>query len=90
MARTRMVTRTIAQINYQVLCIDTNTMAVQTETVTLASGDMMTDKVRESLIKAKLPENLTFVKVMSETKTEKLYRMTEEKFLLNAEEVYEG
>ena len=81
MARERMITRTVVSVNYEIMAVNMETKTVENITVSIPSGDTLTDKAREKAIKASIPEGKTFVSVLSETTTETLYGMSETDFI---------
>ena len=81
MARERMVTRTVASVNYNVMVVDTESKTVENITVVIPSGDTMTEKAREKAIKANIPTGKIFVQIVSEEITETLYGMSEQDFI---------
>ena len=81
MARERMVTRTIATVEYVCMTVNTVTRQVEDITVSIPSGMTMTEKARQKAIISALPETNTLVQVTSETVKETLYGMTEEQFI---------
>ena len=81
MARERMVTRTVVTVNYTVMVVDTGSNTVENVTVSIPSGDALTDKAKDKAIKASLPEGKLFVQVVSQTTTEVLYGMSESDFI---------
>lgn len=87
MAREKKVTRTIEATEVTVLCLDTISAEPSNETVTIGGGF----KDEKSMLKAvkRLIETDTFkvVSVVSTTVKKSLYKMSEAKFIANAEEV---
>lgn len=81
MSRERMITRTVVTVNYEIMVVNMETKTVENITVSIPSGDTLTDKAREKAIKASIPEGKTFVSVISETTTETLYGMSEAEFI---------
>ena len=81
MARERMVTRTVASVNYEVMTVDTESKTVENITVVIPSGDAMAEKAREKAIKANIPNGKIFVQIVSEKITETLYGMPEADFI---------
>lgn len=85
MARKAMVTRTVQTTIATALCLNTTTAEPFNETVTLSG----TFKDKKSLMKAvkNLIENeeISVAKIVDVTIEEKLYGMTEQKFIDNAE-----
>lgn len=81
MTRERMVTRTIASVNYTVMVVNTEGKTVENIVVSIASGDTMTDKARDKAIKEAIPEGKLFVQVVSQEITETLYGMSEQDFI---------
>jgi len=79
--RERMVTRTVATVEYVCMTVNTTTRQVEDVTVTIPSGITMTEKARQKAITAALPETNTLVQVTSETVKEILYGMTEDDFI---------
>ena len=79
--RERMVTRTVASVDYVCMTVNTETRQVEDLTVNIPNGATMTDKVRLKAICEALPASNTFVQVISETVKETLYGMTEEQFI---------
>ena len=78
MARERMVTRTITNVDYEVMTVFNK--EVTSSTVSLPKADLTTEK-EEKRIKSNLPEGHLFVQVVSKKETETLYGMTELEFL---------
>ena len=81
MARERMVTRTVASVNYTIMVVDSGSKTVENIVVSIASGDTMTDKARDKAIKEAIPAGKLFVQVVSEKITETLYGMSEQDFI---------
>lgn len=81
MARERMVTRTVATVEYICMTVNTTTRQVEDITVSIPSGMTMTEKARQKAITAALPETNTLVQITSETVKEVLYGMTEDDFI---------
>ena len=81
MARERMVTRTVASVNYTIMVVDTETKTVENIVVSIASGDTMTEKARDKAIKEAIPDGKLFVQVVSQEITETLYGMSEQEFI---------
>jgi hypothetical protein len=81
MARERMVTRTVVSQELTIMTVNMESKTVENITVSLPSGDTLTEKAREKAIKAMLPENNTFVQVISSELKETLYGMTEQEFI---------
>ena len=81
MARERMVTRTVASVNYNIMVVDTESKTVENIVVTIASGDTMTEKARDKAIKESIPVGKIFVQVVSQEITETLYGMSEQEFI---------
>lgn len=81
MARERMVTRTVATVEYACMTVNTTTRKVEDITVSIPSGMTMTEKARQKAISDALPETNTFVQVTSESVKEILYGMTEDEFI---------
>ena len=81
MARERMVTRTVASVDYVVMTVNTETRQVEDLTVNIPNGATIADKVRIKAITEALPASNTFVQIISETVKETLYGMTEEQFI---------
>ena len=81
MARERMVTRTVATVEYVCMTVNTSTRQVEDITVSIPSGMTMTEKARQKAIISALPETNTLVQVTSETVKETLYGMTEDDFI---------
>lgn len=79
--RERMVTRTVASVDYVCMTVNTDTRQVEDLTVNVPNGATMTDKARLKAITEALPATNTFVQVISETVKETLYGMTEEQFI---------
>jgi hypothetical protein len=81
MARITMVTRTITTTEVEVLCMNIETVQVETKTVTLlgaySSDDIMLKKVKEQLES----ETLKPVHIQSTKEIETLYGMTEADFI---------
>jgi hypothetical protein len=81
MARVAMVTRTIITAEVQVLCMNVETVAVETQTVTLlggiASDDIMLKKIKEQIES----ETIKPVHIQSAKEIETLYGMTEAEFV---------
>ena len=86
MARKRMVTRTIKTTNAVVLRVNLETQETVKEMVTV-SGVFKDNKNLLKQISKKDPENIKTVSVLSTEITDKLYGMTEEKFVEMAEEL---
>ena len=76
-----MVTRTVVSQELTVMTVNLETKTVENITVSLPSGDTLTDKAREKAIKMLLPVNNTFVQVISSELKETLYGMTEQEFI---------
>lgn len=87
MAREKMVTRTIEATSVTVLCIDTDTAEPENRTVEIGGGY----KDEKSMLKAvrRLIETDTFkvVKIVATEVNKALYKMSEAKFIANAEKV---
>ena len=81
MARERMITRTVVSVNYDIMVVNMETKTVENITVSIPSGDTLTDKAREKAIKASKKKKKTFVSVISETTSETLYGMSEAEFI---------
>ena len=81
MARERMVTRTVASVNYTVMVVDTESKTVENIVVSIASGDTMTDKARDKALRKSIPVGKLFVQVVSQEITETLYGMSEQEFI---------
>ena len=81
MARERMITRTVVSVNYDVMVVDMESKTVETITLSIPSGDTMTDKAREKAIKASIPEGKMFVSITAQSVTETLYGMSEVEFI---------
>lgn len=79
--RERMVTRTLASVDYVCMTVNTERRQVEDLTVNIPNGATMTEKARLKAIAESLPANNTFVQVISETVKETLYGMTEEQFI---------
>ena len=86
MARSRMVTRTVEQNIFTVMTVQ-NGKDVCTETITLGNVSGLSD----DKIKGAVSKKCTglFVQITDRQKVEKLFGMTEEKFLMYAEELPE-
>lgn len=81
MARERMITRTVFTTNYNVMVVNMENKSVENISISIPSGDTMTDKTREKAIKAMIPEGKTFVTITGETTSETLYGMSEQEFI---------
>ena len=81
MARERMITRTVFTTNYNVMVVNMENESVENISISIPSGDALTDKTREKAIKAMIPEGKTFVTITGETTSETLYGMTEAEFI---------
>ena len=81
MARERMITRTVFTTNYNVMVVNMENKSVENISISIPSGDILTDKAREKAIKAMIPEGKTFVTITGETTSETLYGMTEQEFI---------
>ena len=81
MARERMITRTVVSINYDVMVVDSESRTVENVTISIPSGDTMTDKARDKAIKESLPDDKMFVAITGQTTTETLYGMSEAEFI---------
>ena len=79
--RERMITRTVVSVNYDIMVVDTESKTVENITVTIPSGDTMTDKARDKAILASVPVDKLFVQVVSQTTSEVLYGMPESEFI---------
>ena len=79
--RERMVTRTVASVDYVCMTVNTETRQVEDLTVSIPNGATMTDKARVNAITESLPASNAFVQIISETVKETLYGMTEEQFI---------
>ena len=86
MAKMRMVTRTIARTEVEVLCA--NKQTEQTEKVTLSvTGVYKDDRALIKAIVKALPDTYAFIVIKSVTVSEKLYGMSEDDFIRNAVEI---
>lgn len=81
MARVRMITRTVVNANYDVLVMNMKTMQGEKISVSVPSGDTMTDKQRQEIITSSIPDNMVFVQILGVTFTETLYGMPEDEFI---------
>ena len=81
MARERMVTRTVASVNYTVMVVDTESKTVENIVVSIASGDTMSDNARVKAIKEAIPVGKLFVQIGSHEIVETLYGMSEQEFI---------
>ncbi len=79
--RERMVTRTVASVDYVCMTVNTETRQVEDLTVNIPNGATMTEKARLKAIAEALPTSNTVVQVVSESVKETLYGMTEEQFI---------
>ena len=79
--RERMVTRTVASVDYVCMTVNTETRQVEDLTIHIPNGAAMTEKARLKAITEALPANNTLVQIISETVKETLYGMTEEQFI---------
>ena len=79
--RERMVTRTVASVDYVCMSVNVETRQVEDLTVNIPNGATMAEKARLKAIAEAMPEGNTFVKVISETVKETLYGMSEEQFI---------
>ena len=79
--RERMVTRTVASVDYVCMIVNVETRKVEDLTVSIPNGATMTDKARIKAITESLPASNTFVQIISENVKETLYGMTEEQFI---------
>lgn len=85
MSRARKVTRTISSTKVIVMCVDTQTAAVENYEVTIA-GDYSDDKkLMKAVAKVVETETLKPVSVVSTEVIETLYGMDEQKFMEMAE-----
>ena len=82
--RERMVTRTVASVDYVCMTVNTETRQVEDLTVNVPNGATMTVKAKLKAITEALPTTSTFVQVISETVKETLYGMTEQEFIEQA------
>lgn len=81
MARERMVTRTIVSTDYVVMVVNMETKQVENVDVSIPSADSLTEKKKEQLIKAALPEGKMFVSIIGQALKETLYGMPESEFI---------
>lgn len=79
--RERMVTRTVASVDYVCMTVNTETRQVEDLTVNIPNGATLTEKARLKAIAEALPAINTFVQIISETVKETLYGMTEDQFI---------
>ena len=79
--RERMVTRTVASVDYVCMTVNTETRKVEDLTINIPNGATMTEKARVKAIAETIPKGNTFVQVISETVKETLYGMSEEQFI---------
>ena len=79
--RERMVTRTVASVDYVCMTVNTQTRQVEDLTVNIPNGTTMTEKARLKANAEALPANNTLVQIISETVKETLYGMSEEQFI---------
>ena len=84
MARERQVTRTIEVMDYVVLAVNMSTTQAENISVSVPSAGTMSDKKKDKALRNAVPDGFTFVQVMSETKREVLYVMSEEEFIKHA------
>ena len=89
MARTRMITRTVTTVSFKVMVVNMSTLQVEHMSISIPSADALSEKVLDAHIKMRIPEGYTFVQVVDSVKHEKLYGMTEDMFLMYAEELPE-
>lgn len=81
MARVAMVTRTITTAEVEVLCMNIETVAVETKTFNLLGG-VSTEELMMKQIKTKFEtDTLKPVHIQKMTEFETLYGMTEEDFI---------
>ena len=81
MARERMVTRTVTSVNYNVMVVDNKTKTVENITVSIPSGDTLSEKARQKALTSAMPEGKLFVQVVSEHMENTLYGMPETEFI---------
>lgn len=81
----RMVTRTIKSVIAITKCYDFETNEVVDKTFNL--GNVPANKIEKTIDKILDGSNLKFVKLIDITHEENLYKMTEQKFIENAEVV---
>lgn len=86
MAKTRMVTRTIARTEVEALCANKQTEKVETVTLSLTGVYKDERALVKAVVKA-LPDTYVFLSIKSATVSEKLYGMSEDYFLRNAVEI---
>ena len=79
--RERMVTRTVASVDYVCMTVNTETRQVEDLTVNIPNGATLTERARLKAFAEALPANNTLVQVISETVKETLYGMSEEQFI---------
>lgn len=82
--RERMVTRTVASVDYVCMTVNTETRQVEDLTVNIPNGATMTEKARLKAIAESIPASNTLVQIISEAVKETLYGMTEEQFIKHA------
>lgn len=85
MARQPMVTRTITTTVANVLCLDTELEAPVTKTVSVPRTYKSTEKLEKAVKNAIETETLRVVQVKDFSTVNKLYGMSEQKFIENAE-----
>ena len=79
--RERMITRTVITVNYNIMVVDPESKTVENITVSIPSGDTMTEKNRDKAIKASIPDGKLFVQVVAQNTSEVLYGMPESEFI---------
>lgn len=89
MAKKRMVTRTIARTEVEVLCVDIQEEQIETLMISV-TGVYKDDRALEKAVVKSLPGEYTFIAIKSATVSEKLYGMSEDDFIRNAVEIGEN
>ena len=86
MAKTRMVTRTIARTEVGALCANNQTGKVETVTLSV-TGVYKDDRALVKAVVKELPDTYVFLRIKSATVSEKLYGMSKDDFIRNAVEI---
>lgn len=81
MARVAMVTRTITTAEVEVLCMNVESVAVETKTFTLLGGVSTEDLMLKAIKSKHETDTLKPVHIQKMTEIETLYGMTEEDFI---------
>ena len=79
--RERMITRTVASVDYVCMTVNTETRQVEDLTVNIPNGATLTERARLKAISESLPASNTFVQIISESVKETLFGMTEDQFI---------